>query len=597
MLIRLAFTAVLALSVISAGNCYASGGDADPEMRVQKKAPAKVSPPPVYVPPPPRVKSPPAVRSKPKPVVRKAPPKPQRSKQAQPASKPVWEASYLPNGNVVVTNGDGISFTYFDRGQPLLIIMPTVTITAANMNSATPVSFVVDGVPFMTLQAQVHAAGLVIEGIDLLRLQQKLRPSRDLKLMSAFAARTTSLSGFTKAIEELDFVRNQVALQATAAQQEPQETSTKTVVKVKINTQPVEETPDEMPSPEPEAPAVESGPEETPAAKSGVEEEPASAAAAPAGDENTSNTAATPPEPEAPATTVVAEATAQPVKTNKSSVSAEAEVEVTTSNADVVNKRIGELKSEITILAKVLAEQQSEQASTVDLEARATIEQTIASITSRMDVLEREFDAKNKKFEIYLTSVRPNDKDLYLTARKASQVFPKVPYFIPGTREQGEFWIEPKVSQVGELMFNFRMIDPSSEIELTRNLIEISLPQLEEMQAALVKIARNSKIAHENKIRRNYQKRIVCFPVSDCPQERQNGQLGKASTEVIFLVYEDGSTAGRLQVNKGAFQEGVNLSIESAMLLQAYIGHVVKEAKLEYKSGTQTIGDLDKIFE
>ncbi len=63
------------------------------------------------------------------------------------------------------------------------------------------------------------------------------------------------------------------------------------------------------------------------------------------------------------------------------------------------------------------------------------------------------------------------------------------------------------------------------------------------------------------------------------------------------MIYEDGSTGGRLQQNKGAFQEGVNFSIDSALLLQAYLAHVIKEAKLEFESGTRTQQQLDDMFQ
>jgi hypothetical protein len=62
------------------------------------------------------------------------------------------------------------------------------------------------------------------------------------------------------------------------------------------------------------------------------------------------------------------------------------------------------------------------------------------------------------------------------------------------------------------------------------------------------------------------------------------------------LNAEDGSTAGRIQRNKGLFVEGYNVSIDSAMLLQAYLSHVIKEARLEFKSGTQDKKALDELF-
>jgi hypothetical protein len=71
---------------------------------------------------------------------------------------------------------------------------------------------------------------------------------------------------------------------------------------------------------------------------------------------------------------------------------------------------------------------------------------------------------------------------------------------------------------------------------------------------------------------------------------------GHSSTEIRFNIYEDGSTAGRIQRNKGLFVEGYNVSIDSAMLLQAYLAHVIKQARIEFKSGTQDKKALDDLF-
>jgi len=117
-----------------------------------------------------------------------------------------------------------------------------------------------------------------------------------------------------------------------------------------------------------------------------------------------------------------------------------------------LNKRIGELSAQIATLTKMLDDETARLSS--QAEGRPTIEETIASINSRIEELKKEYAEKDNFFSKYLTSVKPNDKDLYLTARKASLNYPKVPYYVPGTDETGEFWVEPKVTDAGELVFN-----------------------------------------------------------------------------------------------------------------------------------------------
>ena len=246
-------------------------------------------------------------------------------------------------------------------------------------------------------------------------------------------------------------------------------------------------------------------------------------------------------------------------------------------------------------MALVIVEQ-NEQKKTATAETQPSYQRTIDAVTVYVDKLNREQSSIDTAFNAYLTSVKPNDKDLYLSARKASEIYPKIPYYIPGTSETGEFWVEPIVTDKGEMRFGFKFIDTRATIDKTRSQIDMSLSEIEDTQKALFKLHNWSEVAHQQKLRKDYNKRVTCFPTSDCPPDGETID-GKASTEVRFNVYEDGSTAGRIQRNKGRFVEGYNVSIDSAMLLQAYLNHVIKEAKMEFQSGTQDKKSLDHLFQ
>ena len=261
-----------------------------------------------------------------------------------------------------------------------------------------------------------------------------------------------------------------------------------------------------------------------------------------------------------------------------------------------LNQRIGELNGQITILKKVILEQQ-DAARNVPGDDRNAVQTTVDALNARVNLLESEYTAKETAFSRYLTSVKPDDKDSYLTARKASMIYPKVPYYIPGTNETGEFWVEPKVTDTGDLVFNFRVIDPEAQNDTTRSNIVMNPSQLTEVQQGLFRLYMLSQKAHENQIHESYAKRIVCFPVEQCPEEHAKGSTGKSSTELLFQVYEDGSTAGRFLENKGSFQSGFNVSVESALMLQAYLSHILKQSAKEFQAGTRTQKDLDKLFQ
>ena len=269
--------------------------------------------------------------------------------------------------------------------------------------------------------------------------------------------------------------------------------------------------------------------------------------------------------------------------------------EVNSVNAAVLNRRIGYLGSQIDLLTKVLQRQQ-DLSKTAEPSIRLSIDATIVVINKRIADLKRQYGEQEPMFARYLTSIQPNDRDLYLTARKASENYPKIPYFIPGTSETGEFWVEPTVTDKGEMSFGFKFIDLGSPIEKVRGVIQMNLSEIESTQKALSKLYDWSNIAHDNKLRKAYEKRVTCFPLAECPPDGEQVE-NKSSTEIRFNVYEDGSTAGRIQRNKGRFVEGYNISIESAQLLQCYLEYVIAEAKLEFKSGTQDKKAIDTLFQ
>jgi hypothetical protein len=196
----------------------------------------------------------------------------------------------------------------------------------------------------------------------------------------------------------------------------------------------------------------------------------------------------------------------------------------------------------------------------------------------------------------YGTPIKPEDSDKHATARKLSEIYARIPYYIPGTKETGEFWFEPVVKDTGTLFFRFQFVDPdSSAPDKVRSTIEMSPEDVSKTRAALEKASRNSQIAHAKKIRRNVRVRMDCFPEADCPEEGKK-LAGKSSSEIIFQVYENGSTAAIIQRNKGRFEEGYNMSIESARCLAAYIQYVMEEAKTEFEAGSRSDEEVKQLF-
>ena len=208
------------------------------------------------------------------------------------------------------------------------------------------------------------------------------------------------------------------------------------------------------------------------------------------------------------------------------------------------------------------------------------IEADIGSLTST---------AKSK----YNTSIRPNNPDTDLSTWQKSKNFPPVPYYVAGRAGNGEFWLEPIVDDSGELLHRLNFINPDEQTERIASNFDITLDQLSEIRAALHKVYEWSETAKQNSVRKRFDKTAVCFPSDQCKEKVK----GNTSTQVDFLIYEDGATGARIVRNKGAFAEPYNMSIESVAMLVAYIDFIAEAATAEFNAGTLTEEALDEMFE
>ncbi|MDC1229643.1 SH3 domain-containing protein [Octadecabacter sp.] len=229
----------------------------------------------------------------------------------------------------------------------------------------------------------------------------------------------------------------------------------------------------------------------------------------------------------------------------------------------------------------------SESGSDISLFALTVLEQLGGELNGAIQDLQAEAQSQ------YGTPVRPNNGNNDLSARERSKNFPPVPYYVAGQEGNGEFWLEPLVKDTGELVYILNFIDPEEQNERITSNFGLSLNELSQIRTALDTVYEWSETAQSNRIRRRYEKTAVCFPAVQCGQKVQ----GNTSTQVDFLIYEDGATGARIIRNKGAFVEPYNMSIESVALLAAYLDYVATAAEAEFNAGTATEESLDALFE
>ena len=193
------------------------------------------------------------------------------------------------------------------------------------------------------------------------------------------------------------------------------------------------------------------------------------------------------------------------------------------------------------------------------------------------------------KFE---TPVWPKNKNLSVSAFRAADTFPKIPFYVPGTDEIGEMLIIPRVTDAGFLTYKFDFLDPTSSSDKVRDTIIVAHEHVETVIQGLQKIDQWTSIAQQKKINRRIEKSAACVPVGNCENKKQ----GVSSTEIVFQIYEDGSTAGRIQSNKGRFSVGYNLSVESSLLLSAYLTYMRIAGAREFNMGIMSDEDVKKLF-
>lgn len=228
--------------------------------------------------------------------------------------------------------------------------------------------------------------------------------------------------------------------------------------------------------------------------------------------------------------------------------------------------------------------------------AKATDDQSrkkLSAITKRIAKLEELVNSYERKSKSkYGVPIKPSNANLGVTAAKASEVFPRVPYYIPGTEEIGEMWIKPYVSNGGELLYDLNFVDETAEFGKIKDSLVLNSDNIGTFSAALVKVNEWSDKALAKNLRRRFEKSAACFPESMCGKR----VAGNSSIEVVFMLYEDGSTSTKIQQNKGKFQSGYNVSVESGLLLSAYSDYMMDIGSKEFIAATMTDEELDDEF-
>lgn len=223
-------------------------------------------------------------------------------------------------------------------------------------------------------------------------------------------------------------------------------------------------------------------------------------------------------------------------------------------------------------------------------------EQLISVVENELRIFqEKKQNMSTELSEKFATPIKPDNANLSISSFRIAEVnaFPKIPFYIPGTNEFGELFLMPKISDDGFLNYQLDFLDRSSEIENVRDSLSIWHSDINLMIDGLVKIDKWTKVAQEKGITRIIEKTSACIPEYMCLEKVQ----GIKSTEVVFQIYEDGSTAGRIQLNKGKFTVKYNMSVQSSLLLSAYLTYMRDVGSKEFNLGVMTDDEVKDLFD
>jgi hypothetical protein len=257
----------------------------------------------------------------------------------------------------------------------------------------------------------------------------------------------------------------------------------------------------------------------------------------------------------------------------------------TIGNADEAQSAIDDIEAQIKMYIAIEAAVKNNESDTL-IEVLSGVRQEVLFLNAQKIFLQRFVELR------YSTPITPSNKNLKVSAFRASETFPKIPFYIPGTNEIGEFLVVPRVNDEGYLQYHISFLDLTA-IDSKRDALVVAHENIKVLIDGLLKVNKWTTVAQENGVTRRLEKTSACIPVGYCVEKKQ----GQSSTEVVFQIYEDGSTSGRIQRNKGRYSEGYNMSVESSILLSAYLIYMRDVGSKEFNIGVMTNEELNDLFD
>ena len=275
------------------------------------------------------------------------------------------------------------------------------------------------------------------------------------------------------------------------------------------------------------------------------------------------------------------------------SVTTDLTVKIISENRAPSDDEVASLKQQVEAMSQQIQELTGAvqlDGSNVGIPSAARIDAKGAS--ERLAQLQVRRQDANALLGRYATPIHPENGNTKPDARQSSEAFQKVPYFIPGTITVGEVWVEPLVTDEGELRFVWNFVDPQAEYKKVALTVSMESSELEKASAAFGQIIGWSETARKNGIKKTFEKEAFCFPAAVCNETNPS----RPRTSIVFRIGDDGSTSSVVKRSQGSFDRFYGFSIESTLLMQAYFARVLEQSSQEFRASTATKEELDDLF-
>jgi len=216
----------------------------------------------------------------------------------------------------------------------------------------------------------------------------------------------------------------------------------------------------------------------------------------------------------------------------------------------------------------------------------------------------RRVASNQKEFSDKLMGIRPKSD---LDAADGNIYETKIQYYIPGSEEIGEMWVNWFIDDDKGPMMRLNFMDPTHKYENKSYKIDISLEPIEfpcntdintdsdkttspscQIVKSLLRADRWGKIAKEKELKRRYKKLVSYI---------QGDEKSKISLSIYFQVYENGAMSAQLVNKKYGFPKRFNFTLANALELARYIENTRKKAHKKWLNQTRTKEDLDALFQ